>query len=78
MKDFVMDDQLKPFGSDWSRRYYDSSHPLYIASAAEDGLARMSHGGGKTELGPWGRRALYAAFALVASYFALILAVGSH
>lgn len=73
-----MDDQLKPFGSDWSRRYYDSSHPLYIASAAEDGLARISHGGGKTELGPWGRRALYAAFALIASYFALILAVGSH
>ncbi len=73
-----MDDQRKPFESDWSRRYYDSSHRLYIASAAEDGLARMSHDGRKTELGPWGRRALYAALVLIASYFAVILAVGSH
>ena len=73
-----MDDQLKPFGSDWNCRYYDSSHPLYIASAAEDGLARISHSSPKTELGPWGRRALYAVFALIAAYFVLILTVGTH
>ena len=25
-----MDDQYQPFGSDWTRQYYDPSHPLYV------------------------------------------------
>ena len=73
-----MDDQYKPSESDWSRQYYDPSHPLYVSSAAEDGLVRLSRYGRTTDLGPWGRRALYAGFALVVAYFALILIACAH
>lgn len=52
-----MDDQYKPSESDWSRQYYDPSHPLYVSSAAEDGLVRQRYGR-TTDLGPGQARAL--------------------
>lgn len=63
----------------FSRRHYDPSHPLYVSSAAEDGLARLTKNRHEmTELGPWGTRLLYAGLALVAAYFGLILVFGTH
>ena len=63
----------------FSRRYYDPSHPLYVSSAAEDGLARLTQDRHEmTELGPWSTRLLYAGLAVVAAYFGFILVFGTH
>ena len=74
LKDLPMNDD-----DNFSRRLYDPSHPLYVSSAAEDGLARLTKNrDDMTELGPWGTRILYAGLAVVAAYFGLILIFGTH
>ena len=63
----------------FARRLYDPSHPLYVSSAAEDGLARLTKNrDDMPELGPWGARLLYAGLAVVAAYFGFILVFGTH
>lgn len=66
------------FDDDMSRRLYDPSHPLYVPTAAENGPVRLSRDGSAPDLGPLGRLAVYAGFAIVVSYFALILLVGAN
>lgn len=78
LKDCAMDDQYQPFGSDWTRQYYDPSHPLYVRTGYDDASDRPANSGPKTELGPWGTRLIYAAFLLVFAYFALIFVFGAH
>ena len=73
-----MDDQYQPFGSDSSRQYYDPSHPLYVRTGYDDASERLAKSNPTTELGPWGTRLVYAAFVLVAAYFALIFIFGTH
>jgi hypothetical protein len=73
-KDWPMNDD-----DNFARRLYDPSHPLYVSSAAEDGLARLTKNrGDMKELGPWGARLLYAGLAVVAAYFGFILVFGTH
>src|SRR3546814_2006128 len=68
-----------PIYDNFARRLYDPSHPLYVSSAAEDGLARLTKNrGDMKELGPWGARLLYAGLAVVAAYFGFILVFGTH
>ncbi|ODT93700.1 MAG: hypothetical protein ABS86_00800 [Sphingobium sp. SCN 64-10] len=74
LKDLPVNDD-----DNFSRRLYDPSHPLYVSSAAEDGLARLTKGRDEmTELGPWGTRLLYAGLTVVVAYFGLILVFGTH
>lgn len=73
-----MDDRYQPLASDWGRQYYDPSHPLYISTASEDALEHLSSSEHTAQLGPWGKRVLYVAFALVAAYFGLVLIFGAH
>ncbi|KAE8237452.1 hypothetical protein A4X03_0g9114 [Tilletia caries] len=76
---FALEDWPMNDDDNFSRRLYDPSHPLYVSSAAEDGLARLTKNrDDMTELGPWGVRLLYAGLAVVAAYFGLILVFGTH
>lgn len=87
-----MTDQYEPFAGDFDRQFIDATHPLYVSPASIAPVASgpnndehfdpatrtiIRRGDGR-ELGPWGKRFVYAWFAVGAAYFALVLLFGAH
>src|SRR3546814_14436373 len=63
----------------FARRLYEPSHPLYVSSAAADGLARPTQTRGEmTQLAPRGARPLYAGVEGVAGYVGFLPVFGHN